>query len=359
MSDDIHFRTFVTDPDRMRAALENNEPVGAVELLVATFGKPDAHIPVGLAARQVIDEGAFRTWIAGSNFQQDTVPIFLDHGHAFETRGIALASWKLGKATSFRESGEGLVVGGDYNLEKQVSREAFSDLVHDPTGAEFSFRWPPTEVTYRGADGYDHVSEFERVDEVSQVGLGAGAGSHVISLRAAIASHSTATSKGSWDGPAAKKALPNERAALRRAFAWVDPDGDPADKSTYKFIHHESGGAANVRACQTGIGVLNGGRGGTTIPDADRAGVYRHLAAHLRDAGLEPPALRSTLAEWGWTPEDVASLLGEPAFRDAFVPAAVSDQALRAALVEALNDQDQPDDAAAFEMAVWESIRDT
>ncbi len=38
--------------------------------------------------------------------------------------------------------------------------------------------------------------------------------------------------------------------------------------------------------------MLNGGRGGTTIPETDRRGVWEHLAAHLRDADLEPPDLR-------------------------------------------------------------------
>jgi HK97 family phage prohead protease len=52
-------------------------------------------------------------------------------------------------------------------------------------------------------------------------------------------------------------------------------------------------GAANIKACQAGIGVLNGGRGGTTIPDADRQGVYNHLAAHIKDADLTPPELKA------------------------------------------------------------------
>ncbi len=84
---------------------------------------------------------------------------------------------------------------------------------------------------------------------------------------------------------------------LRRAFAWVDPDADPENKTAYKFIHHEVGagaevGPANVRACRLGIGILNGARGGADIPSSDRKGVYNHLARHLRDAGEEPPALK-------------------------------------------------------------------
>ncbi len=81
---------------------------------------------------------------------------------------------------------------------------------------------------------------------------------------------------------------------LRSVFAWVDPDGDPESKSSYKFPHHHGvGGAANVRACLSGIAALNGGRGGTSIPDTDRKAVYNHLAAHLRDADREPPELRA------------------------------------------------------------------
>ena len=84
---------------------------------------------------------------------------------------------------------------------------------------------------------------------------------------------------------------------MRRAYAWVDPDGDPGNKGSYKFIHHEVGpgasvGAANVRACTSGIGVLNGARGGANVPPAHRKGIYNHLARHLRDAGEEPAPLK-------------------------------------------------------------------
>ena len=93
--------------------------------------------------------------------------------------------------------------------------------------------------------------------------------------------------------------LPNEAGAqtLRRAFAWADPDADPDTKAAYKFVHHEVSargqvGPANVKACVSGIGILNGARGGARIPDADRKGVHSHLARHLRDAGEEPPPLK-------------------------------------------------------------------
>jgi len=119
-------------------------------------------------------------------------------------------------------------------------------------------------------------------------------------LKAALPSHSTDTTDEAWSGPDnAARARSGEAAAYyKKIYAWQDPEGDPAVKSTYKFIHHQvaadgAPGAANIRGCQTAIGVLNGGRGGTTIPDADRRGVWNHLAKHLRDADVEPPELKS------------------------------------------------------------------
>jgi len=119
-------------------------------------------------------------------------------------------------------------------------------------------------------------------------------------IRKALPKHKTPTSDKAWDGPANEANLKTDQdeAYYRKAYAWRDPDGDPANKSSYKFIHHEVSsdgdpGAANIRGCQTGIGVLNGARGGADIPDADRQGVWNHLAAHLKDADVEPAPLRS------------------------------------------------------------------
>jgi HK97 family phage prohead protease len=85
---------------------------------------------------------------------------------------------------------------------------------------------------------------------------------------------------------------------LRQMFAWMDPDADPDTKSAYKFPNHMvsadgSIGAANLAACSAGIGALNGARGGSSIPEADRKGVYNHLAKHLADGGKDAPELAS------------------------------------------------------------------
>jgi len=119
-------------------------------------------------------------------------------------------------------------------------------------------------------------------------------------IRKAIAPHTTDTTGDPWDGPQMKTnlKLDGDESYYKKAFAWQDSEGDPNVKAAYKFIHHmvsEDGtvGAANIKGCQSGCGVLNGGMGGTTIPDADYQGVYNHLAKHIRDAGMEPPELKS------------------------------------------------------------------
>jgi uncharacterized protein len=121
-----------------------------------------------------------------------------------------------------------------------------------------------------------------------------------LELRHAIASHGTATSEAAWDGPGneARLKIGENADYYRKAYGWVDPDKDATTRAAYKFIHHEVDsagtiGAANVKACANGIGILNGGRGGADIPEGDREGVYRHLAKHLKDAGKEPPELKS------------------------------------------------------------------
>ena len=78
----------------------------------------------------------------------------------------------------------------------------------------------------------------------------------------------------------------------------LNSDGYPDSKSSWSLAHHEvtNGGRvgpANLDACSGAIGMLNGARGGTGIPQDQRVTVWLHLATHLRDAGVsQPPALR-------------------------------------------------------------------
>lgn len=116
---------------------------------------------------------------------------------------------------------------------------------------------------------------------------------------AAVPAHSTATSDGPWDGGAQEKKLasPMTVAAAKGMYAWYDSsavDGGEISKVDCRFPHHEvsadgTPGAANLKACSSGIAALHGARTPTTIPEADRRGVFNHLAKHLKDGGMTPP----------------------------------------------------------------------
>ena len=124
---------------------------------------------------------------------------------------------------------------------------------------------------------------------------GASPNTTTISSKAAIPYEASATSEAPWDGPRTIASIPNDADAdlLREYYAWVESSANQDVKSSYKFIHHEyPSGAANLRACSSGIAILNGGRGGTTIPEDQIRGVYNHLRRHLEAGDREVPELR-------------------------------------------------------------------
>lgn len=209
-----------------------------------------------------------------------------------------------------------------FNLDTQAGRDAFSN-VKGGYVREWSvgFNIPPGAIETRRESG-KMVRYIRNLDwvEVSSVLRGASPGTATIAAKRArrkeaLPPHETATDDSPWDGPSAEARLPiDDGMAYEDAFAYYEDGADPDLKGSYRFIHHEvSGngdiGAANVRACITGIAVLNGARGGTTIPDSDIDGVYEHLASHLRDAGLEPPELRSATVSSTLSADDAAAEL--------------------------------------------------
>jgi phage head maturation protease len=310
---DLEWKTFAAEVKVV------DEASGIVEMFVAGIGNVDD-------GGDVFEPGAFE-----ESLRMRKPKGVSDHDWSRRVAKTLEASevkaGSSGLPAKMRAAGAGgLRLKAQYNLATQMGRDAFENIRFFGEEQEWSVGYVAEEAT-RDEDGIRHITkaglyEFSDVlfgmnpitatvgvkDALAGAGVDVNAGevegivraalADLLAGKAALASHSTATDDGAWDGPAAKKNLPNSRAALRAANAWVDPDGDDEKKSSYKFIHHFVGsdgkvGAASTKAASTGIGVLNGGRGGTVIPAADRAGVYRHLARHLKDAGVEePPALK-------------------------------------------------------------------
>lgn len=119
--------------------------------------------------------------------------------------------------------------------------------------------------------------------------------------------HHTATVDTPWDGAAAEKAFDKKPADFPKFYAWIDEgesdsDADGTDKEDGWGPHHEVDaegvpGAANINAVHAAVAALNGAHGNKSrIPDSDRQGVFDHLVAHLKDAGVKAadlPELKS------------------------------------------------------------------
>jgi len=196
-----------------------------------------------------------------------------------------------------------------FNMDTQAGRDAFSNIKGQYI-KEYSVGF---NIPERGAEmvreGIKTIRKILDLDwiEVSSVVKGASPQTGTLSAKQlelsqtkrAIPYKATATTDEAWDGPAVVASIPDDLSArqLRQFFAYVDLDGDDTTKNTYKFPHHENddgkAGAANVRALIAGVAALNGARGGTAIPDADRQGVYNHLKKHMDAANLETPDLKA------------------------------------------------------------------
>jgi HK97 family phage prohead protease len=219
------------------------------------------------------------------------------------------ASWSgelpVGKGT-IRETGDEAILTGKFFMDTTKGRDTFHVIKNLGELMEWSYgydilkrsegKWPKGDE--KGQDV--QFLESVKVHEVSPVILGAGENTRTLSAKSdkgAIQYQETGTTDVNWDAGMMRRRVTASASPLRAMHAWVDSSGNPDSKGSYKFPHHmvaENGavGAANVRACTAGIAVLNGGRGGSTIPDSDRQGVYAHLSHHIRDAGGTPPPLK-------------------------------------------------------------------
>jgi HK97 family phage prohead protease len=263
-----------------------DEKQGIFEAIVAVFGNVDR---IG----DKIIPGAFKNTL--QRWQEKGRPVPVVFAHEWDNLDA-----HVGQVLEAKEVEKGLYVKAQLEMDEPFAQRVWKKMKAG-TLAEFSFAY--NIVKDAVVDGIHELQELELL-EVGPCLVGMNPDTQLLGVKRALASHSTATSDAAWDGPAneARARSGENEAYYRRIFAWMDPEGDPTVKSTYKFVHHVvdgdgNPGAANIRGCQTGIGVLNGGRGGTTIPDADRQGVWAHLARHLRDADLEPPELKAVSAE--------------------------------------------------------------
>ncbi|MGP4092941.1 HK97 family phage prohead protease [Nonomuraea sp. KM90] len=270
------------DTKSLRVEIKD-EAKGEVKAIFSTFNAIDSD-------RDVTRPGAFTD---GAE-----VPISA-YGHT---------SWSgmlpVGKAT-IRQTAKQAILEGRFFMDTAAGRDTFTTVKELGELGQWSYGYDPVEYSYGEHEGQRvRFLDALKVHEVSPVLVGAGVGTRTLSAKSALPGapvkagrplppHECEVASRSWDGAKTLAGLAEDLrpSELRTVFAWVDPGADQELKSSYRLPHHHGvGGPANVRACLMGIARLNDGKSG--IPDADRKAVYDHLAAHLRDADIEPPELK-------------------------------------------------------------------
>jgi HK97 family phage prohead protease len=299
---DMAFETKVLDTKEA-----DDGTTGTVTAIVSAFGNVDSD------GDRVV-KGAFADTLAAWRASGDPIPFIWSHqwrdwnAHI----GYVLAEKAI-------ETDRGLQVEAHVDLATETDRKIYR-LLKERRVRQFSFAFDieeekeTDEETDRSWSGYVNELLKLRLFECGPCLLGANeetdllevaarsAGRAPARVRAAIAGHDTGTSTDEWDGGAAEAALSADltAAAYRRMYAWRDSEGDEDTQAAYRFPHHfvsdGSPGTASTRACSATIAVLNGARGGSTIPDGDRSGVYAHVARHLRAADLDVPELAEAAA---------------------------------------------------------------
>ncbi|WP_432169064.1 HK97 family phage prohead protease [Streptomyces sp. 1222.5] len=106
-----------------------------------------------------------------------------------------------------------------------------------------------------------------------------------VKLAPQIPSHSTAVTDDPFDrrdAAAGAARAAGSPVVLRYMHAWVDPNGDAGDPSSYRFAHHEPriGAPANLPAVRHALSLLPQ----SDMPAEQKAAVERHLRRHLEDA---------------------------------------------------------------------------
>lgn len=136
------------------------------------------------------------------------------------------------------------------------------------------------------------ISKLSTDDDIGDV-EGKDMNQDNLDLKSVIPYHDygNADEDAEWD--AGKEVREADVETLKKICAWYDSE-NPDIKTSYKLPHHR---AADLKAVWRGVAAamaaLLGARGGVDIPEADRKGVYNHLAKHYKDFEKEPPEFSS------------------------------------------------------------------
>jgi hypothetical protein len=289
-----------------------NKALGAIEIKSAAKGEVSAVF----STFNVIDKDGDVTEPGAFTDGQEV--LISAYGHTSWAGALP-----VGKGT-IRQTGDEAIFDGKFFMNTEAGRETFAVVKELAGQGEWSYGFDIVEESFGKFEDRD-VRFLKRLDvhEVSPVLVGAGVNTRTLATKGAKRLEVPDGFADDDPAEARRKALPDVEAyrgairphktevrnvewssaavdvegagvtGLRSTHAWVDTAGDPESADSYRYLHHEAaGGAANLRACLAGIARLNGAQGAAGVPEADRKGVYNHLASHIIDAGRAAPDLR-------------------------------------------------------------------
>jgi len=197
------------------------------------------------------------------------------------------------------EDSMGLLAKGRLTLDSFWGKEAWA-LMKDGALNEGSFGYEAVKFDFETLPNNIMVRNLREVKlyEISPVPLGMNALTQIRAVKAAVfemmkrAIPPKETPKASedtaWDAGEVLKDVEGAK-QLRLIHAWVDAEGDPEAKSSYKLPHHLPDGKVVWKGVAASGAVLMGARGGVDIPEADVPGVRKHLAVHYAQFEKTPP----------------------------------------------------------------------
>lgn len=197
-----------------------------------------------------------------------------------------------------KEDSMGLFASGRLTLGSFWGNETWA-LMKDNALNEGSIGYEAVKFDFEEINGMMVRNLREnRLYEISPVPLGMNALTQIRAVKAAVVAEmkkaippkktDMAPEGEAWDAAAALKDAEGAK-QLRMMHAWVDANGDPDAKSSYKLPHHLPDGRVVWRGCAAAGAVCMGSRGGVDIPEADMPGVMKHLALHYEQFDKTPP----------------------------------------------------------------------
>lgn len=257
---------------------KTNKKEGIIEAIVSVFGVVDSY-------KDVVEKGAFEKSL------KRKLPVGVWMHNQEKT---------VAKTLEARETETGLYIKGQFNLDTQRGREAFSDIDFGIID-EFSIGYIETD-SETDKDGIRHLKEVDLI-EWSPVVRGACPTTELLEVKSAIPhnKYSLADEDMEWDAAMAEFSIREwaggpEKENIdwdkyKEGFTWYDEE-NRENLGSYKLPHHQViGGELKTvwRGVVAAMGALMGARGGVDIPEADWDGCYNHLARHYNEFGKEPP----------------------------------------------------------------------